>query len=669
MEHQPDRAVRTEVELWFFKTEQRRQRAAQALTAAVIEAGGAVIHQAIIPEIAYHGVLIDIPAAALPALIERREASIALADEVMFLRPQSLLLSPLEMEAVEDTTLGARRGQPARGQPVAALLDGVPLQGHTLLAGRLMFDDPDDLQAQALVTRRVHGTAMASLILHGDLNAPEPALERPLYVRPLMIAPADGDERTEADRLLIDTLHRAVLRMKGSAGQDSVAPTVFLINLSMGDIRRPFARLISPLARLLDFLSERYGILFLVSGGNVTAPLVLNEFDTWTEFEMAAANVRERAVLTALNAAKHERTILSPAESLNALTIGAHHHDNVRNRPAVPNAVDPFDDHELLNPSSALGLGFHRTIKPDLYFPGGREHLRMRRSGGGVDAGFGSPQRIFGLNAAAPDTSGQGRLTQTALSDGTSSATALATRAAHRIFDALMDRDGGSQLADMPREFYAVAVKALLVHRAVWNSKAELLKDICGPADNRRHVERGENASRFMGFGIPNIAEILGCASNRATLLGYGALRADQAHNYRIPLPPSLERVTDPRVLTVTIAWFSPIRPGFQSYRCVKLDAAAADPIVSLGVSRSSEQPPDASLKKGTVFHERFLGERAVPFVDDGHLVLRIWCKDDAGGVDQETRYAVAVTIETATPIPVYDEIQQRLRVRPQPAV
>lgn len=664
----PDRPVRTEVELWFFKTEDRRRQASQTLATLVTAAGGAIIHEAVIPEIAYHGVLIDIPAADLPPLMERREVNIALADDVMFLRPQSLLLAPLETEAVEDGTLGGRQGQPSSNEPIAALLDGVPLQGHALLANRLILDDPDDLQAQALVSRRIHGTAMASLILHGDLNVQEAPLERPLYVRPLMLAPAQGSERTAGDRLLIDTIYRAVLRMKGSAGEEAAAPAVFLVNLSMGDVRRPFTGLISPLARLLDFLSERYGILFLVSGGNVGASLALTGFATWTGFEAADADARERAVLTALNNTKHERTILSPSESLNALTIGAQHHDNVRNRPRSYIAVDPFDDGDLPNPSSALGLGFRRTIKPDIYLPGGREHLRMLRSGDHVEAGFSSPGRLFGLSAASPDTSGQARLNQAALSDGTSSATALGTRAAHQIFEALMDREGGSPLADMPPEFYAVAVKALLVHRAQWNDKSRLLKEVCGPADGRRWRECGENTSRFMGFGVPNVAEILECAPNRATLVGFGALRSDQAHNYRIPLPGSLERVTDPRALTITVAWLSPMRPGYQSYRRVKLEAEPSQPLVSLGVNRWAEQPPDDAIKKGTVFHERFFGERAVPFVDDGHLMLRVWCKDDAGDVTQATRYAIAITIEMGTPIPVYAEIQQRLRVRPRPA-
>ena len=430
-------------------------------------------------------------------------------------------------------------------------------------------------------------------------------------------------------------------------------------------------RLMSPLARLLDFLSARHNVLFLVSAGNVRAPLAIPDFATWGELENAAPADRERAVLAALNAAKHERTLLSPAESPNALTIGAHHHDHVANRVAAATAIDPFDDHELPNPSSALGLGFHRTVKPDIYLPGGREHLRMHGSGGGngVRAGFGAPQRIYGLAAAAPDTAGQGRLDQTAFSDGTSSATALATRAAHRIFDALMDGDGGSLFAGMPADFHAVVVKALLVHRAQWNGKAELLKEICGPANRRQSVARAENAARFMGFGIPNVAEVLDCAPHRATLLGYGALRTGEAHNYRIPLPPSLERVTEPRALTVTVAWFSPIRPGYYGYRRVKLEAAPVKrPAVAFGVDRAADQPADASVKKGTVFHERFSGARAVPFIDDGHLALRVWCRDDdSGAINQPVRYAVTVTIEAGTAIPIYEEIRQRLRVRPRP--
>jgi hypothetical protein len=509
---------------------------------------------------------------------------------------------------------------------------------------------------------------MASLILHGDLNAGEPAIDRPLYVRPIMLPGADGRERTDGNRLVVDTVYRAVLRIKGAPGQAAAAPSVFLINLSLGDARRPFASFISPLARLLDFLSATFNVLFLVSAGNVTSPLEITGFATWTEFQAATPTARERAVLEAINAAKHERTLLSPAESLNALTIGAHHSDSLAQRIGVHHTVDPYEDELLPNPSSALGLGYRRMLKPDLYLPGGREHLRMRASGLGVTLAFGAPQRIYGLAAAAPDSQAQGRLNQTALSDGTSSATALATRAAHRIFATLMDADGGSVFATMPPEFYAVAVKALLLHRARWNGKADLLGDVCGPADRRRYLERSENVSRFMGFGVPNVADVLECAANRATLLGYGAIEPEHAHGFRVPLPGVLSGITDPRALTVTLAWFSPTRPGFKSYRRVRLEVAPLDPEAALGVRRAREQPAEQSAMKGSAFHERFTGSKAVALLDDGQLALKVWCREDDGGTNGPTRYALAVTIEAETAIPVYDEIRQRLRVAPRPA-
>ena len=40
------------------------------------------------------------------------------------------------------------------------------------------MDDPDDLEAMSVVSERYHGTAMASLILHGDRKyCGAPALE------------------------------------------------------------------------------------------------------------------------------------------------------------------------------------------------------------------------------------------------------------------------------------------------------------------------------------------------------------------------------------------------------------------------------------------------------------------------------------------------------------
>jgi hypothetical protein len=115
--------------------------------------------------------------------------------------------------------------------------------------------------------------------------------------------------------------------------------------------------------------------------------------------------------------------------------------------------------------------------------------------------------------------------------------------------------------------------------------------------------------------------------------------------------------------LTITLAWFSPIKPGHQNYRCVRLEAAPLQPIEALGIKRQGNQPADRPVKRGTVFHEHFYGAKAVPFIDDGYLNLQVWRKEDAGGTEDEIRYGIAISIEAEGAIPIYDEIEQRLRV------
>ena len=63
------------------------------------------------------------------------------------------------------------------------------------------------------------------------------------------------------------------------------------------------------------------------------------------------------------------------------------------------------------------------------------------------------------------------------------------------------------------------------------------------------------------------------------------------------------------------------------------------------------------------MFHEIYEGEKAVSFVDDGHVLLSIFCREQAGALDQRIRYGVAVTIEAGEGIAVYDEIRTRLGI------
>ena len=667
----PEEPIRFEVELWFRENAETRQHTYTAFEAAVVALGGSIVHHATIPEIRYDAALIDLPAARIRELIANPTVTLARVNEIMYVRPQSMASFPVDAEP-EDDPAPSQPVEPARVPPIAALLDGLPVQNHRRLQNRLIVDDPEALEPTYQVAARKHGTEMASLILHGDINRGEPALTRPLYVRPVMtpVPSLHGwDERTPNDRLLVDHIYRAVRRIKeGEAGEPATAPTVFLINLSMGDPSRPFAGPMSPWGRLLDHLAYRYHVLFLVSAGNVHDTLSLPGFPDWAAFETASPDERERALYEALDARKSAHTLLSPAEAMNILTIGAAHRDAVPLGLAVANGMDAIGSSDLPNLSSALGLGYRKVIKPDLLADGGREYVRSSSTNPHLHV---EPARqagrAFGLMAAAPDP--RGDLSKTALTWGTSAATALTTRAAHLVFDAVMDKDGGSMLADTPPQYIPLIVKALLVHGSAWGDRATVIDGLSGA---EHYTKTKDNVSRFVGHGVLDTARILACTAERATLIGYGEIVPGSASLCRIPLPPGLERLVEPRTVTVTLAWFAPINPRHQGYRMVALEAKpGGDKKFSLGVTRSKMQPHDRAIDRGTVYHDRREGERAVPYVDGGDLLLRITARETAGEFTQPVPYATAVSIEVGigSTIPVYDEVQAAILTRVRPSV
>ena len=661
---EPDLPVRLEIELWFYKNPAQRAQTFERLQADIAAAGGHVVHHATIPEIYYDAALIDLPGVSVRALIDHPAVSLARADEVMFLRPQSVARHP-GAEEFTGEDCAAASSDAEQAEPIAALLDGLPIQNHVRLAGRLVVDDPEGLENIYPVARREHGTEMASLIIHGDLNLGEAPLPRRLYVRPVMRPAANGDERTPSDRLLADVIHQAVRRIKEGDGMEPpAAPGVVVVNLSLGDEKRPYAHAMSPLGRLLDYLSHRYRVLFLVSAGNIMDRLPVAAFGTSIEFEIAAPEAREAAILAALNANKSRRTLFSPAESLNTLTIGAANSGSAFTGNLPNGRIDPFTNEELPNIVSAMGLGFKKVIKPELLFAGGRTPVSVVASGGGgiVIAPVRAGARFFGLKAARPSPVGGTRYED--FTWGTSAATALATRGAHRIYDVLTDAVGGSNHTDIEPAYMPLVLKALLVHGAQWGPKGNVLDGSFQPQGTGSHFARRDDISRLLGYGVPKIDRVLDCAKNRATLLGVGAIEPETSLLYRIPLPDGLDGVRALRAVTITLAWFSPVNPRHQGYRVAALDVAAGSDQKYWIAPERSLQPTDKATARGTIFHERRMGEVASVFVDDGHLLLRLTCRAAAGNLSESVPYALAISIEVGvdTWIPVYDQVQSPAR-------
>ena len=70
--------------------------------------------------------------------------------------------------------------------PVVAVFDGMPIQNHPLLRGRIIVDDPDDYATNYESKYRIHGTSMTSLAIYGDLNRNDLPITSPIYVRPIL---------------------------------------------------------------------------------------------------------------------------------------------------------------------------------------------------------------------------------------------------------------------------------------------------------------------------------------------------------------------------------------------------------------------------------------------------------------------------------------------------
>lgn len=378
LEYDGDRVITFETELWFRGSNELRAVSESQVTYLVQQAGGRILNQSVIEGIAYHGLLAELSAHAIRSIVENPTTELVKCENVMFFRPVGQMVvgdkSPegdVENAQIEEMPLPT-------GDPVVALFDGVPLANHRLLAGRLIIDDPDNWDADYAASERVHGTSMASLIVHGDLNQPSTPLPRPIYVRsimkPLNWLNTPRPEGIPENCLAVDLIHRAVKRLfEGGQGEGPTAPQVRVINLSIGDRTRQFTQSMSPIARLLDWLSVKYGVLFVVSAGNHPTSISLGvsqeEFDSFRADEFEAATIR------ALYRDARHRKLLSPAETINGLTVGSTHQDESQ-LTYQGNRIDPFE-HPLPSPVSAFGSGYRRAIKPDVIFYGGRQWYRL----------------------------------------------------------------------------------------------------------------------------------------------------------------------------------------------------------------------------------------------------------------------------------------------------
>jgi Subtilase family len=659
--------IRLEIELVFRENDQQATDAEQTLVANVQLRQGRLINQSRIKEIAYHAVLIELPITAIRDIIALK--GLAGIDPVMHIRPQSIA-STVE---VADSEKDESPIETARlGEPILALLDGVPLARHRLLERHLVVGDVFGLEPASLVADRRHGTAMASLIVHGDRNRKESPILRKIHVVPVVSARnAGADEEFPGDRLIVDMIYTAVRGMR--EGNDAAAPGVLIVNLSLGNPRQAFHGRLSAWAKLLDRLAYHYGILFVISAGNADR-FAVPGFATRMAFEDAemkegdTVNPRSTAVLGGLAAVMGERRIISPAESVNGVTVGGSNSDAVpaHERQAARTLIDPYPEVSISNPSSRLGPGYLLAVKPDILMPGARERLLVITSDGSkIEVKPAGPQRPAGLKVAATPRDGQECEGYT---NGSSAAAALASRTCHRIHDALEAAYGEAFLA-LPHRERAVLLKALLAHTAQWpTDTVALIQRTLNHTGKKHHSHQKDDVRRFLGYGIVDADSAVACADDRATFWVVGEVKEREVVRVSIPIPTAISGKARPHIFAATLAWFTPTHVGAKAYRAARLILVDDEKIESLGVSKISSQPNVLQGNKGTLISRRWEGSKAPNVARDTTITLRIQREPDLAGMrtDDPMPFGLAVTLEMSGVVEIYEEVRQRLAVQPQ---
>jgi hypothetical protein len=669
-----------EIELAFKRSSEQNQSAYDIVVDLLSRNGGKAIEgsRLLLTPIGYHAFIAEAPITCFDELSESSEVVFLKSHQIIFFRPvgQLIALASTEEQASfptgeKQTSQSSNDAQESR----VAILDGLPLTNHSQLTN-ISVDDPDDFGRNYLSNQRIHGTAMASIVMHGDLSdSSRESLLHPVYLRPILRPGGNNlssGEYLPDDLLPIDLVHRAVVRIfEGDGDQAPIAPNVKIINFSIGDVYRPFHSNMSTWARLIDWLSHKYDVLFIISTGNYSGDLFLGiphrNLDATTSTDL------ERKTIEAILADKMDRRILAPSESVNSLTIGASHFDSSELAGLSGSRKNVVFQPTLFSPISRIGFGYRRSVKPETLMPGGRKLFRLQPIQNHTNHShlkvetFPVSSVPPGILTATPGNAGD--VNKVGYVGGTSASAALASHLGGKILE-MLDILNESSAGKVPKEFYTVVTKALLVHGASWGNEQQLLEQLLKNTPSIAPNVVKKHLMAFVGYGCVNSAKALECTDFRVTLIGFGKIKKDKAHVFSFPLPPSISQKKLFKRLTVTLAWLSPINFKSYRYRQSQLyyqNLAHNSPQKAEHISLDRAAYDFDASQSGTVQHDILEAERADAFVIGNTIEIKVNCKEDASGLSARllTKYALIVTLEVKdeSNIPIYEEIEQLIAV------
>ena len=259
-------------------------------------------------------------------------------------------------------------------------------------------------------------------------------------------------------------------------------------------------------------------------------------------FIISVGNIRDAAGIAAYPNSNKRRSVESPAQAWNALSVGAFT-QLINIQAEIHRHQQPIAPAGALSPYSTTSCSWEKNdwpVKPDVVFEGGNAAFQPN----------GTPDEPADLAVLSLWLNPQER--QFEHFNGTSAATAEAAWMAARI------------QAEYP-DAWPETLRALMVHSARWTDAMQQQFSMNGALNKR-------DLLRACGYGVPQLEHALYCLRNEATLVSQaeltpfkrenGRVRTNEMHLYRLPWPKeALEELEElPVSMRVTLSYF--IEPG-----------------------------------------------------------------------------------------------------------
>jgi subtilisin family serine protease len=513
---------------------------------------------------------------------------------------------------------------------VIGVIDSGLTSAHPFVVGSVVasFGEPAKLGDD---DAKGHGTPVSGIAIYGDVRqqlAGDPVQPK-FRVASARVVDAQG-KFDDAD-VVPSQMEKAIRRLHDEHG-------CRVINISLGDRKRPAGAKPSAWAASLDDSVRELDILIVVAVGNA-------DRNRLREFGDGVSGHYPSFILDEAN------RVLEPASAVNVITVGAIAHANGLAQSDGDNVgVMPLAQAYQPSPFTRIGPGANGAIKPDLVDFGGT-------------AVFDGPTQSI-QDGAVRTNAGvislhNEYLTQLfATHSGTSFSAPLVAYKAALLFEAFPTASSN-------------LVRALLALSAEHPSPA--LHCLDGLGDDA--------IFGVLGYGIADVDRAIASDDNRVVLFREDSLASDCFAVYEVPIPKQFQTGKGRRHIKVSLAFDPPVRHTrvdymgtrmgfnllrgttaegvFDAYR--KWDKDNGEAARVTGKIRCPMEPGMQRRERGTLQCGSFVAKRNIEQYGDSYF-LAIRC--ESGWSAEEQRFAVAVELQHEADIELYQRVRERVRVR-----